>query len=76
MKTAYLRHLAGKLTAAVSEMNYAQRRLQVLRGAPDRYLIHPDEPPATYDEFLARTSGLLLHEPSASRRGAPGLRSD
>jgi hypothetical protein len=57
-------------------MNYAQRRLQVLRGAPDRYLIHPDEPPATYDEFLARTSGLLLHEPPASRRGAPGLRRD
>jgi hypothetical protein len=74
MKTVHLRQLAGRLAAAVSEMNYAQRRLQVLRTAPDRYLMEPDEAPATYDEFLARTAGLLLHEPSARRRGALGLR--
>jgi hypothetical protein len=36
--------------------------------SPDRYLPHPDTPPDTYSEFLARTRGLLLHEPSARAR--------
>lgn len=74
MKTAQLRRLAGKVADTVAEMNYAQRRLFQLRLSLDRYLMEPDEAPATYDEFLARSAGLLLHEPSARRRGAPGLR--
>ena len=74
MKTAQLRRLAGKVADTVAEMNYAQRRLFQLRLSLDRYLMEPDGPPATYDEFLSRTAGLLLHEPPASRRGAPGLR--
>ena len=32
-------------------------------------LCRRNEGPATYHEFLARTSGQLLHEPPASRRG-------
>jgi len=68
MKTARLRHLASKVADAVAEMNYAQRRLFQLRLSMDRYLIEPDAPPATYDEFLARTAGVLLREPSASLR--------
>jgi hypothetical protein len=69
MRTNQLRKLAGKIAAVVGEMNEAQYRMAVLRTAPDRYLTNPGEAPATYAEFLARTSGPLLHEPSARYRG-------
>ncbi len=72
MNTDQLRRAARRVAAAVSEMNEAQRRMADLRTTQDRYLINPDEAPATYDEFLARTSGRLLHEPSASRRTQRG----
>ncbi len=72
MKTAHLRRLLGKVAAVVGEMNAAQRRMIVLRSAPDRYLRNSNEGPSTYHEFLARTSGQLLHEPPASRRGPQG----
>lgn len=72
MKTGQLRHLAGRIAAAVAEMNRVQREQMVLSSAMDRYLPHPDEPPATYDEFLVRTWGPLLHEPPASRRTQRG----
>ena len=68
MKGNQLRSLAGKIADAVSEMNYAQRRMATLRLSLDLYMFEPDEAPATYHEFLARSSGPLLHEPSASRR--------
>ena len=69
MKLAPLRRLIGKVAAVVGEMNEAQRRMIILRSAPDRYMLNSNEAPATYHEFLARTSGPLLHEPPASRRG-------
>ena len=69
MKAAQLRRLVGKVAAVVGEMNEAQRRMIILRSAPDRYLFNSHEAPETYQEFLARTSGPLLHEPPASRRG-------
>jgi hypothetical protein len=72
MKTTQLRRLFGKIAAVVGEMNEAQRRMVVLRSAQDRYLPNSHEGPATYHEFLARTSGQLLHEPPASRRGPQG----
>ena len=60
--------VAGKLADAVHEMNDAQRRMLVLRTATDRYGANPGAAPDTYQEFLARTSGALLHEPSARKR--------
>jgi hypothetical protein len=72
MKTSQLRRLVGKVAAVVGEMNEAQRRMIILRSAPDRYMLNSHEAPATYDEFLARASGPLLHEPPASRRGPQG----
>jgi hypothetical protein len=63
-----VRRVAGKLADTVREMNEAQRRMLVLRTATDSYVEHPDAAPDTYGEFLARTSGALLHEPSARRR--------
>ena len=68
MKTAQLRRLFAKVAAVVGEMNDAQRRMIILRAAPDRYMLNSHEGPATYHEFLVRTSGPLLHEPPASRR--------
>ena len=41
-----------------------------LRLAPDRYVINNDQAPATFAEFLFRTSGLLIHEPAADKRFA------
>jgi hypothetical protein len=62
-----MRRAAGKLADTVREMNEAQRLMLVLRNAPDRY-IRDRGAPDTYEEFLFRTSGALLHEPSARRR--------
>jgi len=67
MRTTIWR-VAGKLADAVHEMNEAQRRMLVLRTAMDRYNVNPGAAPDTYQEFLARTSGPLLHERSARKR--------
>ena len=67
MKTTVWR-VAGKLADAVREMNEAQRLTLVLRTATDRHVENPGAAPDTYDEFLARTSGALLHEPPARKR--------
>jgi len=72
MNADQLRRVARRVAAVVAEMNEAQRRMTVLRTAQDRYLTNSNEPPATYAEFLARTSGVLLHEPSADRRNQRG----
>jgi hypothetical protein len=46
----------------------------VMRTATDRYIERPHAAPDTYDEFLARTSGALLHEPSARKRSRKARR--
>ena len=72
MKAAQLRRMVGKVAAVIGEMNEAQRRMIILRSAPDRYLLDSHEGPETYHEFLVRTSGPLLHEPpgaAAARKG-------
>jgi hypothetical protein len=60
--------VAGRVADAVREMNEAQRLMLVLNTATDRYVENPGVAPDTYDEFLTRTSGVLLHEPSARKR--------
>jgi hypothetical protein len=50
------------------ELDYWQRRTAVLAMAPDRFISDPGTPPETYREFLARTSGPLLREPSFKAR--------
>lgn len=67
MKTA-VRRAVGKLTDVVREMNEAQRRMLVLQTAMDRHVQNANTAPDTYDEFLVRTSGPLLHEPPARKR--------
>jgi hypothetical protein len=67
MKTT-VRRAVGKLADAVREMGEAQRLMLVLRTATDRYVEDPGAAPDTYAEFLARTSGVLLHEPPARKR--------
>jgi hypothetical protein len=69
----FLRGLVRKLAAVVEECRYAQRKMAVLRTAPDMYSARPDAAPDTYAEFLFRTSGLLLHEPPARARGRGSL---
>jgi hypothetical protein len=68
MNAELLRRLASRVAGVLAEMNEAQRRMTVLRFSQDRYLFNADEAPDDYDEFLARTSGRLLHEPRASDR--------
>jgi hypothetical protein len=73
MRTTVLR-VAGKLADVVREMNEAQRLMLVMRTATDRYIQDPGAAPDTYDEFLARTSGTLLHEPPAHKRARKARR--
>jgi hypothetical protein len=67
MKTAVWR-VAGKLADAIREMNEAQRLMLVRQTAVDRHVTNPGAAPDTYNEFLVRTSGVLLHEPPARKR--------
>lgn len=63
-----LRRLAGKVAAAFRELDEVQRQALALRTAPDQYLRDPGQAPDSYAEFLMRTSGALLREPSARAR--------
>lgn len=65
-----VRRLARKIVAILAECHYAQRRLTILTLAPDRSMPSSQHAPDTYSEFLARTSGPMLHEPSARARAA------
>jgi hypothetical protein len=65
---ATARRVAGKVADVVRQMNEGQRRMVVLRTATDRYVENSGAAPDTYAEFLHRTSGVLLHEPSAHKR--------
>lgn len=70
-----MRAIARRLGAVVADCNYAQRRVTELHSSLDGYLPDPDQAPGTYQEFLVRTSGLLMHEPPARRRSAgPAVR--
>jgi hypothetical protein len=60
---------AGRnLAAGVGEWMYWQRRATTLFLSPDRYVANPNKPPENYQEFLIRTAGPLLREPSALAR--------
>lgn len=65
-----LARIFRRVSRFFTEMDRAQRRGAVLLAAPDRYLPLRDQnkAPATYTEFLFRTSGPLLCEPSATNR--------
>ena len=52
----------------IAEMHRQQQRLHTIYQSIDHYLPNSDAPPQTYSEFLARTRGVLLHEPSARAR--------
>ena len=61
-------NVARRIRQIISECNSAQRLLTIRRLAFDSTLPEPDKAPDTYAEFLLRTSGPLLHEPSARQR--------
>ena len=52
----------------IAECDYAQRRLTILMTSTDAYLTDQDRAPGDYAEFLLRTSGALMREPTAGRR--------
>ena len=60
--------LARRVAGFFAECNYAQRRLTILRTAPDAYLTARNTAPDDYAEFLFRTSGTLMREPDARHR--------
>ena len=63
-----LRRITKTLASIVEECNYAQRRLLELRMDSERYVFASRDAPDTYADFLARTCGPLLREPSAADR--------
>jgi hypothetical protein len=70
---AVLRSLARRLRSVVAECRYAQQRLTEIQTGPDYHMSQPNQAPDTYQVFLYRTSGLLVHEPSAAQRAAGRL---
>jgi len=66
--TRQITTLARRITGFFAECNYAQRRVTILRTAPDAYLTARNQAPDDYAEFLFRTSGALLREPDARHR--------
>jgi len=62
-----LQNVGSRIAAIHAEISYAQRRLDAMRTNPDLYLTDPGKMPETYDEFLFRTSGVLVPEPAARR---------
>ncbi len=60
-----------RIADVVAECDYAQRRSFAIMTTPDSYLMDRDQAPDTYAEFLFRTSGGLLPEPTSAQR-APG----
>ena len=67
--TRRLRRLARKVAAAVAEWNDATHLMTELTTSPDHYVFRSGTVPDTYAEFLYRTSGPLVHEPTARHRG-------
>ena len=67
MKT---KNLLRRVANTIREMNEAARLSTEFRLS--RGLGFGDEPPASYAEFLLRTSAASVHEPSAARRQAAG----
>jgi hypothetical protein len=65
---SFLKGLLRKFTKLASDYRYAQHRLWELRTGADNYALKPAPAPETYAEFLWRTSGLLVHEPTARDR--------
>lgn len=66
----WAKRLATSIVIMVAECHRAQRQMAVLASSPDRYLLDVGVAPGTYQEFLFRTSGPLMHEPPAYRRPA------
>ena len=65
---ALLRTPRAGSARSIAEMHRQQQRLHTIYQSIDHYLPNADAPPETYSEFLARTRGVLLHEPSARAR--------
>ena len=63
-----LARFGKRIARIVAECNYAQRRSFAMMTNPDSYLADRDQAPDTYAEFLFRSSGGLLHEPTSARR--------
>ena len=66
--TRQITTLARRIAGFFAECNYAQRRLTIVKMAPDAYLTTRNTAPDDYAEFLFRTSGTLLREPDARHR--------
>jgi hypothetical protein len=63
--------LAGALRRcrmAARGFNDQQRRFAALEMSMDKFMVRPDTAPDTYSEFLFRTRGPRVHEPSATAR--------
>jgi hypothetical protein len=63
-----LRTLARRVGDLAAEVHEAQRIAVAMQTNPERYVYRSDQAPDTYERFLFRTSGPLVHEPSAANR--------
>ncbi len=63
-------NLLHRISEIISACNEARRRLMSYSLCYDRYAPEPGAAPATYAEFLLRTSVPSWREPSARQRAA------
>jgi hypothetical protein len=59
---------ARRVARVLDDMRYAQYRMTVLLCSPDRFVMDRDRAPRDFAEFMFRTSGPLLREPSEDSR--------
>jgi hypothetical protein len=64
----HMRRSASAIADVMHDWNYAQRLANIHRLATDSYVFKPAPSAETFQEFLSRTAGPLVHEPSARAR--------
>jgi len=67
-RNTMLARTVRRVAGVFADIQYAQHKLDAIRMNPDSYSPGGDKAPELYADFLFRTSGALLHEPTADRR--------
>jgi hypothetical protein len=65
-RASWMARLARRISYAVGEMNYAQKRILAVRLGYG--VVESERAPDSYSEFLLRSAVVTMHEPPARNR--------